>query len=251
MKTSILRYEELAINAFPVLLTEVYDGWILRYANGYTYRGNSVNPIYLSSMDKSDKIKQCEEKYVSKGLPCIFKMTETVEEGLDQLLETMGYEIQKYADIMSVDLNKVYSEEEVSIEKIITNEWLEQFVVLNGTTEEPMKTTAKTMLKQIGNEILCASMYKEGRMVACALGVIEDKQVGIYDVRVLEDYRRQGLATQICKGIMSEAYRNGVHHAYLQVASDNDVAIKLYQKLAFKKEYTYWYRIKGMQKVED
>jgi len=250
MKTNILRYEELGINAFPACLTEVYDGWILRYANGYTYRGNSVNPIYPSSMDKSHKIKRCEEKYFSKGLPCVFKMTEAVEEGLDQLLETMGYEIQKYSYIMSVDINKV-SSEEVSIEKIITSEWLKQFVALNGTTKEPMKTTAKTVLKQIGNEILCASIYRADRMIACALGVIEDKQVGIYDVRVHEDYRRQGLATQICKGIMSGAYRNGVHHAYLQVASDNEVAIKLYKKLGFKKEYTYWYRVKGMEKVEN
>ena len=46
MIKEILQIEELSINAFPAILTELYDGWILRYSNGYTYRGNSVNPLY-------------------------------------------------------------------------------------------------------------------------------------------------------------------------------------------------------------
>lgn len=47
-KNEILRFEELALNALPAILTEFYDGWILRYSNGYTFRGNSINPLYKS-----------------------------------------------------------------------------------------------------------------------------------------------------------------------------------------------------------
>ena len=47
----IVMYEEIAMNAFPALLSEIYDGWILRYSDGYTYRGNSVNPIYKSTLN--------------------------------------------------------------------------------------------------------------------------------------------------------------------------------------------------------
>ncbi|MDR2374804.1 MAG: hypothetical protein LBD96_00015 [Treponema sp.] len=46
--------EELSMNAWLSLQTLVYDGWIIRLANGYTKRANSVNPIYPSKigMDK-------------------------------------------------------------------------------------------------------------------------------------------------------------------------------------------------------
>lgn len=42
----IVLYEELSMNAHPAIKTHVYDGWLLRFANGYTNRANSVNMIY-------------------------------------------------------------------------------------------------------------------------------------------------------------------------------------------------------------
>ena len=37
--------EELSMNALPALQTMLYGGWVLRFANGYTRRANSINPI--------------------------------------------------------------------------------------------------------------------------------------------------------------------------------------------------------------
>jgi hypothetical protein len=34
MIKEIIQIEELSINAFPTILIELYDGWILRYSNG-------------------------------------------------------------------------------------------------------------------------------------------------------------------------------------------------------------------------
>ena len=92
-KDNILRYEELALNAFPAILTELYDGWVLRYSNGYTFRGNSINPLYKSNINLDEKISYCESKFASKKLPCVFKMTEAVDGELDILLERKGYSI--------------------------------------------------------------------------------------------------------------------------------------------------------------
>ena len=53
--------EELALNAWPALQTKHYDGWVLRFANGYTRRSNAVIPLYESTLDLDEKINFCEK----------------------------------------------------------------------------------------------------------------------------------------------------------------------------------------------
>ena len=74
----IQQIEEASMNAWPALQTKVYDGWILRFTNGYTRRANSVNPLYPSKIDLKRKIEYCQRLYEQKNLPTIFKITESV-----------------------------------------------------------------------------------------------------------------------------------------------------------------------------
>jgi hypothetical protein len=77
MKSNSIRYlEELSFNAHPSLQTQYYDGWVLRFANGYSSRANSVNAIYPSTIDLKEKIEECEKRYFKHDLPCIFKVTD-------------------------------------------------------------------------------------------------------------------------------------------------------------------------------
>jgi N-acetylglutamate synthase len=58
----IQRIEELSVNALPALQTVVYDGWVLRFSEGYTKRANSISPLYHAHMDLIEKIRKCEER---------------------------------------------------------------------------------------------------------------------------------------------------------------------------------------------
>ena len=247
MNKEILQIEELSINAFPAIVTELYDGWILRYSNGYTYRGNSINPLYLSTIDLENKIEYCECKYFEKGLPCVYKITENVYEKLDSSLEKRGYTIEKSADIMvcKIDKNTKFQVEGIKISLEMTDEWLDGFLKLNGTTDESIKVAAKAMLSNIQNPVFCISVNEGKTMIACGLGVLENGKIGLYDINVMEQYRRKGFGTKICQAIINEGIKNGADTAYLQVASLNQEAIKLYNSLGFKKLYTYWYRVKN------
>lgn len=42
--------EELSLSHWQPLSTLLYDGWVLRFAKGYTKRANSVQPIYDSTL---------------------------------------------------------------------------------------------------------------------------------------------------------------------------------------------------------
>ena len=82
-----MRLEEMALNAWPALHTHttLLDGWLLRSANGYTKRSNSVSVIYQGNMHSLDaKIRWSEEYYARLGQNPIFKITPFVPEGLDK-----------------------------------------------------------------------------------------------------------------------------------------------------------------------
>lgn len=61
--------EELSLNHWQPLSTLLYDGWVLRFAGGYTKRANSINPIYYSTCDLNIKITECEKIYSANHLP--------------------------------------------------------------------------------------------------------------------------------------------------------------------------------------
>ena len=44
------KIEELSMNALPAMQTQIYDGWVIRFADGYTKRANSINPIAGAGM---------------------------------------------------------------------------------------------------------------------------------------------------------------------------------------------------------
>ena len=80
----IRKIEELSMNAWPSLQTKLYDGWVLRFSDGYTRRANSVNPIYESKIVLDEKIDFCEKEYEQRNLPTLFKLT--AERTLDNIL---------------------------------------------------------------------------------------------------------------------------------------------------------------------
>lgn len=237
----IIRLEELANNAFPALYTELYDGWILRFSEGFTYRGNCVSPLYPSAISLETKLNHCEQKYFDAGLPCIFKLFATST--LDTFLSQHGYILESTVDVMTLPLPYHSSTNGmVELDYELSSGWIEDFLDLNGTTSERQQSTAASMLYAIRNPVLCASIIQDGCMVACGLGVQEDHYLGLFDIRVLPAYRRRGYATEICQALLCQGGQQGI--SYLQVDSSNTAGKALYTKLGFQTAYSYWYRVK-------
>ena len=272
MNFNALRYEELTLNAFPVLHTEVYDGWILRFSGGEGYQGNCISPLYLSTRAYEDKIDYCENKFREKGLPCVFKMTPNVPAALDQQLAMRQYELEDKTYIMECSLtsedslsseeaqvlpsgsptgedgaqeNNILAKTEIRLSREIDDNWLEAFLTLEGMDKDICPETARAMLNAIRKPVYCAALYENeishgsnadcGRIVGCGLGVVEDNKIGIYDIR--------GIGARICRAIMEEGKKEGAQKAFLHVSASNRPAVRLYQGLGFEEAYTYWYRV--------
>lgn len=251
MNLAALRYEELALNAFSALHTEVYDGWLLRFTQEAGFSGNCVIPLYLSTRAYEDKIVYCEEKFASRHLPCVFKMTANVASSLDQQLALKGYEMAGKTRIMECSLSPYHGQRteateqtRITLSHTLEESWLEAFLDLDGMEERQEANMARSMLEAIRNPVYCAAVYEQGSIVGCGLGVLEDGKIGLYDIRVKEGMRKLGIGSAICRAIMEEGARNGADTAYLQVGASNRAALALYESLGFTEVYTYWYRVK-------
>lgn len=241
----IRKYEELSMGAWPSLQTKLYDGWILRFSNGYTRRSNSVIPIYESTISLDEKIDLCEKEYKSRSLPTLFKLTnESNPKGLDSRLEERGYIKENEAALRVLDLNQ-YSYQQsqgVIVESQFSNNWLNAFFYFSHITDEEVKITARDILNNIMGKIICVAKEVDGKLVGCGYGAIERDNIGIFDIIVDENFRGKGYAKDILDNILGTACAVGVKNAFLQVSVGNIPAEKLYNRIGFKELYHYWYR---------
>lgn len=250
MNEQIRFFEELSFNSHPSLQTQYYDGWLLRFSNGYTNRANSVNMIYPSTIDIQTKIEECEKRYFEQNLPCVFKVTDGSEATLDSILNDGGYQIVTPTDLMVMDLeDKHFEKRECIITGQVTQEWLDTYFSLEKYTNPYTCATATQMLHMIQNDTLYCCIEKAGKSIACASAVIERGYVTIVNVIVDEFHRGNGYGRWLCESLLSEAMKVGVHTAYLQVVQSNHIATNLYEKLGYKKLYSYWYRVKKQEAI--
>ena len=242
---NIKQLEELAMNAWPSLQTRLYDGWVLRFAEGYTKRANSVNLIYKSELNPDEKIDFCEMQYGALHLPTIFKLTESVlSQGIDRKLEERGYKKIDETSVRVLGLEQYACGENpgITVEDRFSGRWLDGFFKCSGTADKKEKKTARKMIENICTEVICVSRQIGEEIVGCGFGTVERGHVGIFNIAVDRNFRSRGYGKEIMDGILSQACRRGARTAYLQVMAGNLPAEKLYDKLGFTEVYRYWYR---------
>ncbi len=225
----------------------LYDGWVIRFANGYTKRANSVNPLYSSNINLGEKLPFCEGLYREKNLPTVFKLTPAVNpHDLDDWLDKRGYQKDSPTSVQTVDLEgrdlQILSTAE--LQERLSDDWLGNFCVMSAISEAHRET-----LREILNNIIprhCfVSLTSKGRVVACGLGVLQSGYIGLFDIVTDPDFRRCGYGQQVVTSILAWGKEHQAKIAYLQVMLNNPPARQLYTKLGFREQYQYWYRIKA------
>jgi predicted GNAT family acetyltransferase len=245
----IQRIEELSVNALPALQTVVYDGWVLRFSNGYTKRANSISPLYPTHMNLAEKIRKCEELYLKRNQKVVYKMTSASNPyKLDHTLENEGYLKKELVSVRLFELNDIEPPtiHSIEIDGTISMEWLYNFCNLNGVKEEN-KPILHQMLQNIVPTTCFISLKQDNKVISCGLGVLEGEYIGLFDIVTDQNFRNQGFAKQLILNLLQWAKENGAKTAYLQVVLDNRPALNLYSKLGFEELYQYWYRIKELR----
>ncbi|WP_438349995.1 GNAT family N-acetyltransferase [Paenibacillus sp. FA6] len=241
------KIEEYALNAWPALQSFVYDGWLLRFANGYTKRSNSISPIYNENEQNTlDKIQYCEDVYSSVGLDTIFKITPFVTPGnIDNILNGLSYDVVDLSSVQILDLSELEEPRtnHVHVSYEMTNEWLHTLADMNELSKSNAGITQKLLSESFLRKGFF-TLYYDTIPVACGIGVIEQNHVGLYDIVTDPKYRNRGYARELILHIGKWAKLNGASHSYLLVVKSNTPAVKLYERLGYQEIYSYWYRQK-------
>ncbi len=242
----IRHLEELSLNALPSLETAYVDGWVLRFADGYTKRANSVNPLYLSTTGVERKISYCESMYAVRKQPTVFKMTSLTEpRDLDTVLAARGYREEPGASVQLLALDQLDKPNEgrVTLVADANEQWLNAYFKLNNVQERYMPVM-RHMLQHIAPQKCLAAVYLDGQVAAVGLGIIERGFLGLFDIVTEPTLRQKGYGYQLMLYLLNWGKANGAGYAYLQVTMSNTPAMYLYEKLGFREVYQYWYRVK-------
>jgi ribosomal protein S18 acetylase RimI-like enzyme len=243
MRMDYRQLEEVAMNAWPALQQVLYDGWVLRFANGYTKRANSVNPLYDSRGPVAEKIAFCERCYAERSLPAIFRLTSCLAPPeLDEALERRGYRQLDPSLVLAMELwDRPLPEPALELRSEAIDTWMQLFEQL-ADDRFTGRETHHAMLEAISAERLLAAYVEGESVIGCGVGVLEGQYFGLFDLAVAQGQRNRGYGTQLIAAMLRWARLRGAGYAYLQVMRTNAPARHVYGKLGFEEACHYWYR---------
>lgn len=242
----VRRIEEAGLNSWPALQQIFFDGWIVRFSEGYTKRANSVTPLYPSLRSAQEKITYCERLYAERQLPTVFRLPSfsTESQQLDQMLAERGYQYLDRTFVWSTQLPPDGAANNLALHTLSLETWLPIYLQWSERYIE-LQHLHRELLERIPSSHIYAALYQHGVPIACGLGVLEYEVLGLFDIVTDPGQRRQGYGTQLVRGMLAWGREQGARHAYLQVVSTNLAAQRMYAKLGFQEAYEYWYRAQG------
>ena len=240
--------EERAFNAWPVLQTVVIDGWVLRFAHGYTKRANSVN-AWHPSVDAGHVAMIAAPLYAVQVLPLVFRLSPLAGTGADADLAARGFTRADETIVMTTQLGANARnvsagsiDTDVTIAAQPTSEWLAGFTNANSVPVRHHATLAH-MLAGLRLPAAFATLRLNGEPVGYGMAVVERGMVGLFDIVTVATARRHGVGLRVVNALHNWGQAQGATDAYLQVVADNAPALRLYRALGFTEAYRYHYRI--------
>ncbi len=227
--------EETAYRSWKARECFDYDGWQLRYADGFSRRGNSVYPAETSSLPYDEKLERCRRFYHERGLDLVVRQTVATESGLDEVLAASGFGLEGRTDVMTGTAEA--TNPSLSVSSSPSPQWWETISNLWGfDSADPCGW--RGIIERIDLPAGFACVAGEG----AGLAIVDDEWVGLFEIIVAPGSRRLGLGSALTKSLLAWGASRGAGRSYLQVVAENEPAIGFYQHLGFTHAYTYWYR---------
>ncbi|MGL4727510.1 MAG: GNAT family N-acetyltransferase [Bosea sp. (in: a-proteobacteria)] len=237
--------EERIVNAWPAPSTLMIEGWVVRFANGYSGRANSASPLSAGATLSEEALALIERLYEDAHLPPCIRITPLTHAGMANRLAKRGYRRKDASLGMVADLSGQVFEKPpgLSLSPRPVRTWIEA-VAARQTPDKSDPDKLSAIVSGIRLPATFATLEMDGQPAALAMCVAERGLAEIGSVIVDAGQRGRGHGRRLMHGVMSWAAEMGCERAYLQVESNNAVAIRLYESLGFKPAngYQTWIR---------
>lgn len=241
---ALARIEDAGLSASQPREQHIYDGWLLRYANGKAKRARSVNPIAAGDLPLEEKLAYCAEFYARQGVPLILRITPfSRPAGLDDALAALDYTAAEETRVMVTALGGVATvpAPAAPVTELERAEFGVALAGLHGL--DPVRAAVER--DRFAHSVvdgLYLTVREEDRAVACGCAVFDGALVGIYGMVTAAARRGRGVATRLVAELLQRAHARGCTTGYLQVDATNTPARRVYAKFGFTDRYAYWYR---------
>jgi len=233
--------ERIADRAWPAAVRSSLGSWILNASTGWSGRLNACWPLGESPLPLGEAVEAVEAWYGARGLPPVFKPAGPLP-ALEAELAARGYRARTPTLMMVADIPEVARPGRVTVADTVGQAFEQVFL---GTQDNP-EDAAERMgaFHRIARPRVFASIDVEGAPVAIGGSAVEGDWAGVFGMRTLAAFRRQGLAQDIVAALLAGAREAGASRAYLQVEAPNAPAIALYERYGFRTAfaYSYWER---------
>jgi len=243
------RIEDAGLNASAPPQQRWLDGWLVRFSPGKAKRARCINAVAAGRLAVEERLAACAQVFDEARLPLIVRITPfTLPTGLDALLESQG--LRRFDDtrVMALAELPVFDEAAAASGITIQSIGLEAFAQrVGGFRSSPLAQRQAHAERLLNSPVpfFAFELRADGEPVACGQFALEGDLVGVYDVFTAEPARGRGLATLLCKHLLTQARSRGARHAYLQVEGDNHAARAVYHRLGFADAYAYHYRTRN------
>jgi len=244
--------EAAALNAWPAAQQYLLDGYVVRFAQGYTKRANSVNRLRPPRIAPAELVPLCEDLYRARGLLSIFRLIDSAESAaLDGFLAQRGYQMLDQTVVMTCAAADAAdgaaalqgaSAAPVQFVQMELDGWLDAYMQLSQAAPHT-RAAHRAILQAIVPPRLFAALVVDGEPLACGMGVLDRRRFGLFDIVTHAAHRRQGLGGRLVRQMAGWAQERGAATCYLQVVARNSAARSLYARLGFTDAYGYWYRL--------
>ena len=247
MSNAVATLEYLAFNAWPAFQTLLQDDWLLRFADGYSKRANSVNALVEARQTPraalERRIGEAESLYARRGIRCVFRISPLMDPQVGALLEARGWGPFEETLIMVADLAAdAVMPARVDVAAKRNEIWSRGYSTFNGIAPERQSIHDRMLDAIVPAAGFAMSSDDSGVPGAFGLGVTERDHVGLFDIVSDPARRRAGHGRRVVEGLMAWGRSLGAHRAYLQVVTTNAPAITLYERLGFREAYRVHYR---------
>ncbi|WP_026209099.1 GNAT family N-acetyltransferase [Catelliglobosispora koreensis] len=230
--------ERAAALAMPAPDTAHLGDWLLRAAEGFTGRANSVLPLGDPGMPFSSALAQVEEFYASRGLPPWIDVPLPLMRPVARALETNGWKPLCTVLVRVIEMPALLAATPPGEGVTFYTEPTPEMRSMIKGRRGGFPASAAHVLSAV--PLLTYGGYSvSSHVVAMARGTVTNGWLGYTFVETDPAARRRGLAREVMGAVARWGAENGARRAFLQVQDDNTAALALYDSMGFQPHHWY------------